>query len=62
MIDGGDVIALCGALGAGKSALARALIQARAGAAIGQGKTQTADFKKRHAVCPTPRRRSGAVD
>jgi tRNA threonylcarbamoyl adenosine modification protein YjeE len=34
MIEGGDVIALCGALGAGKSALARALIRARAGAAI----------------------------
>jgi tRNA threonylcarbamoyladenosine biosynthesis protein TsaE len=34
VITGGDVIALCGPLGAGKSELARALIRARAGAAI----------------------------
>lgn len=34
MIAGGDVIALRGPLGAGKSELARALIRARAGAAI----------------------------
>ena len=33
-IQGGEVIALCGPLGAGKSELARALIRARAGAAI----------------------------
>jgi tRNA threonylcarbamoyladenosine biosynthesis protein TsaE len=34
VIRGGEVIALCGPLGAGKSELARALIRARAGAAI----------------------------
>jgi tRNA threonylcarbamoyladenosine biosynthesis protein TsaE len=34
VIQGGDVLALCGPLGAGKSELARALIRARAGAAI----------------------------
>jgi tRNA threonylcarbamoyladenosine biosynthesis protein TsaE len=34
LVAGGDVIALCGPLGSGKSELARALIRARAGAAI----------------------------
>lgn len=34
MIAGGEVIGLCGPLGSGKSELARALIRARAGAAI----------------------------
>ena len=34
VLAGGEAIALCGPLGAGKSELARALIRARAGAAI----------------------------